>query len=145
MKDVLLEKIVEGHKNFLQFQELVNQKRAQIDESKKTLKVEDETNVDNIIKHYTDVYVDLVLFSRDMQIGFAKVFFELDLFKELGYEGLPDQIEEFYNKNKPFAPTQMFVIKENKVLEKETGALAKARQDFLDNNPFIQQLKAKDV
>lgn len=145
MKETLLEKIVEGHKNFLQFDELVNQKKSQIDNSKKNLKVEDGANIEQLVKHYTDVYVDLVLFSRDKQIGFSKLFFELDLFKELGYEGLPTEIEEFYNKNKAFAPAQMFVIKENKVLEKEVGSLAKARKEFLDNNPFIQQLQAKDV
>lgn len=144
MREIFLKKISDRYEDFLQFESLVKQKLEKVKNAKQDIKVDeikDESSLQVVAKMYTDIYVDLVLFNRDKDIVFAKLMNEIDLFKELEKDGLPENIIEFYNSHKSYVATQMFIIKDDKVIEREDGMLQKNRDDFLANSPLIKELE----
>lgn len=141
MEDILLAKIESIYKEYKDLDVIIQEKRKSLEE--KRLKLREDTNGSDLqekVDFYQQVNVDLILFTNDLKIKFDKLFFLIDLFKDLLYEGLPKEIVDFYNLYKPYSPSEIFILKDGNLIEKEEGSLDKAREEFIKNNDFIKQL-----
>ena len=140
MKDLLKEKIELEYKNLLDLDLIVKNKSKEVENSKNSILSSEEDDIEKISKLYSDKYVDLVLFGKDLRVLFERVHVYISLFKELGYSGLSEDIINFYNQSSNNAPKQIFYIKDGNLLEKEEGSLQKERELFM-NSDFMKSIQ----
>lgn len=142
MKEFLKEKIELNYKNYCDLEKIIEQKKIDLRETKERfskeledgVKNDDVSKVEERIKYYQDFYIDYTLLVNEHKIIFNKLFFTIEFYKELNYDGLSEEIVEFYEKNRMFAPREIFVIKDGNVSEREEGLLEKERKNFLESD-----------
>ncbi len=132
MENLLKNRIISLHKDFLELVEISKNKNEELQKQKKDLYT--KTNLEESIKDFSNLATDFTLISRDSQIIFTELFNYIKLYKELNFEALPEDVIEFYNKNEVFFPKTLFVVKEGGIVEKEEGSLERERDKFLKSD-----------
>lgn len=140
MKEFLEKKIVSTHQEYTDLDAIIKEKNVELEAKRLKIKDGGGENLEEKIEFIKEANVDLFLFSTDLKVKFDRLFFLINLYNELGYEGLPESVLTFYKTYKAYSPTEIFIIKDGNLLEKEEGSLEKARQSFIDNNEFMKQL-----
>lgn len=133
----LKNKIIELYSEYQGFEKFVKEKNRQISEKGMTIQdlVKDKPigEVENILLH---VYVDTILYNKDLQILFFKLITNIEIYIEFSKEELPTEILEFYNNSKAWSPKRVFVLEKGDLIEAEIGTLEKARKEFLESDFF---------
>lgn len=133
----LKNKVVEIYSEYKDFEKIVQEKNKSISEKGTT--IEDITKgktpeeLEDVLIH---VYVDTILYNKDLQILFFKLITNIETYLEFSNEDLPEEILDFYKNMKNWAPKRVFVIEKNELVETEVGTLDKARKDFLESDFF---------
>jgi hypothetical protein len=140
MKDELIRIIGRDYQNLLDMDIIVRKKSKEIETDKQGLLSKDIQDLEKVSKLYSNMYVDLVLFGKDLKVLFDRVHFLINLFRELGYSGLPEEIVKFYNESIENSPRQIFYMKDGDLMEKEEGMLEKERNKFLESD-FMKNFK----
>lgn len=143
MRDKLLQRIDSDYQDLLSFDALIKQKKEEVELGKKKIIEQKFDNIEDVASTYSDMYVDLVLFNRDLRIIFDRLHFTIALFNELGFEGLSKDIIDFYNESQINVQKQIFIIKDDKVIEKEEGILERERKKFLEGDLMKQIMNNK--
>lgn len=142
MEDLLVDRIVSLHKDYHDLKRIGENKQKELEELKSNF---GEKNIDSLekrVEFYQNFYIDLMLVVGDSKITFNKLFTLIDLFKVICRRPLPDDIIEFYEKNRHFCQNEIFIIKDGEIVEKEEGSLQKQREIFLKSD-FLSKLIAK--
>lgn len=133
----LKEKIIDLYAEYVEFDTIVKEKNKAIANKqtsvKDILKDKSVEESENILIH---VYVDTVLYNKDLQILFFKLITNIETYLEFSKESLPEEIIEFYNSMKTWSPKRIFMIEKGDLVETESGTLELARKDFLDSDFF---------
>lgn len=133
----LKDKIVELYSEYKDFEKIVKEKNKQISDKGNSIKdlVKDKSpeELENVLLH---VYVDTILYNKDLQILFFKLITNIETYMEFSKEDLPSEISEFYNQMKTWSPKRVFMIEKDDLVETETGTLEKARKEFLESDFF---------
>lgn len=133
----LRNKIVELYSEYKEFEKIVKEKNKQISDKGNSIKdlVKDKSpeELENVLLH---VYVDTILYNKDLQILFFKLITNIETYIEFSNEDLPSEISEFYNEMKTWSPKRVFMIEKDDLVETETGTLEKARKEFLESDFF---------
>lgn len=141
MEKELKDKIETSYYNYKLIEKVAEQKYQQSLKDKEQLSLKTSLDVEGLKKFHQDKYVDLTLMVAEQQTVFYKLFVLIDLFKEFNYTSLSDEIVEFYNSNRIFSLKEAFVVKEDKLIEKEEGLLEKRRKAFLESDQFKNIMK----
>lgn len=136
MKEILRNKILLNFKNFSDLEEIIEEKKNDLQKEKEELKSGKVDNLEEKVNFFQDFYVNYTLLVNDSRVIFTRLFFMIDLYKEMNYNDLPENVVEFYNKNRIFVPKETFFIKNGKVAEIEEGSLQKERENFLNSDFF---------
>ena len=133
----LKNKIVELYSEYQVFEKIVKEKNRQISEKGTSIQdlVKDKSpeEMENVLLH---VYVDTILYNKDLQMLFFKLLTNIETYIEFSKEDLPTEILEFYNNMKTWSPKRVFMIEKEDLVETETGTLEKARKEFLESDFF---------
>jgi hypothetical protein len=89
--------------------------------------------LENMLVH---VYVDTILYNKDLQILFFKLITNIETYLEFSKEDLPKEVLEFYNNMKTWSPKRAFVVEKGDLVETETGVLENARKEFMESEFF---------
>lgn len=146
MKDQIKTKILNNYNNYLELEKILKDKQENLKSKQEDIRKElenskDENQMQKIIEFHQDKYINFNFLVNDSQITFVRLFNLIDLFKELGYEDLPEEVAHFYESQKSFSPREVFIIKNGELLERETGLLEKARKNFLESDYFKSLMK----
>lgn len=128
------------YRNLVDLDIIVRQKSEEVNKNKLSILESDVEDIEEISKLYSDKYVDLVLFGRDLKTIFDRIHYTISLYNELGYSGLSEEVVKFYNDSSMNSPKQIFFIKDGKLMEKEEGSLQKERDLFLKSD-FMKNLQ----
>lgn len=142
MEDLLLDKIVVLHKNYFDLKKISDEKQEELNKIRADFGNKDVESLEKRVEFYQNFYIDLMLVISDSKITFNKLFTLIDLFKVICRKPLPDDIIEFYEKNRHFCQNEIFIIKDGEIVEKEEGSLQKQRELFLKSD-FLSKLIAK--
>ena len=142
MEDLLLDKIVILHKNYSDLKRISDEKQEELSKIRSDFGNKDVESLEKRVEFYQNFYIDLMLVVSDSKITFNKLFTLIDLFKVICRKPLPDDIIEFYEKNRHFCQNEIFIIKDGEIVEKEEGSLQKQRELFLKSD-FLSKLIAK--
>jgi hypothetical protein len=141
----LAEKIIHLYNEYQEFDKAVKEKNKVISDKqtsvKELVKGKSIEEMEDILVH---VYVDTLLYNKDLQLLFFKLITNIETYIEFSNEPLSEDIMEFYNNMKTWSPKRVFVLEKGELVETETGTLEKARQDFMDSDFFkglLQQTK----
>ena len=133
----LEEKIIALYSDYLEFDKAVKEKNKLISEKQTSIKelVKGKTveELENILSH---VYVDTILYNKDLQILFFKLITNIETYLEFSKEPLNNDIMEFYNSMKNWSPKRVFMLEKGELVETETGTLNKARAEFMESDFF---------
>jgi hypothetical protein len=133
----LKNKIAGLYSEYQEFEKIVKEKNRQISEKGTSIQdlVKDKSpeEMENVLLH---VYVDTILYNKDLQILFFKLLTNIETYIEFSKEDLPAEILEFYNNMKTWSPKRVFMIEKEDLVETETGTLEKARKEFLESDFF---------
>lgn len=133
----LEEKIIALYSDYLEFDKVVKEKNKVISEKQTSIKelVKDKTveELENILSH---VYVDTILYNKDLQILFFKLITNIETYLEFSKETLNKDIMEFYNSMKNWSPKRVFMLEKGELVETEPGTLNKARAEFMESDFF---------
>lgn len=134
MKEQFLEKIIELHSEYSEFDTLFAQQEKKLTQARAALEASTGTSsVEEAKKLDADYYIDLALFSQDLQIRYARLGNYIDLYVEL-FQEIPDQVKEFYKVYKIVFPKYAFILKDGNLVESEEGALEAKRKAFLEGD-----------
>jgi hypothetical protein len=89
--------------------------------------------LENMLVH---IYVDTILYNKDLQILFFKLITNIETYIEFSKEDLPKEVLEFYNNMKTWSPKRAFVVEKGDLVETETGVLENARKEFMESEFF---------
>ncbi len=133
----LKNKILDLYSQYQEFEKIVKEKNKLISEKGNTIQelIKDKSleELENLLVH---VYVDTILYNKDLQILFFKLITNIETYLEFSKEDLPKDILDFYNNMKNWSPKRIFMIEKEDLVETETGTLAKARKEFLESDFF---------
>jgi hypothetical protein len=133
----LKNKIVDLYSQYQEFEKIVKEKNKLISEKGNSIQelIKDKSleDLENLLVH---VYVDTILYNKDLQILFFKLITNIETYVEFSKEDLPKDILDFYNNMKSWSPKRIFMIEKEDLVETETGTLAKAREEFLESDFF---------
>lgn len=142
MEELFKERIITIYNNYNDLKTIVEQKQKELEESKKKIQEIAGNSIEEKVEFYQNFYIDLMLMITDSKIIFNKLFILIDLYKVLCKESLPEEIINFYDKNRHFYQSELFIMKDGNVLEKEKGSLQKQREAFLKSD-FLSKLIEK--
>lgn len=143
MKGILKNRILEGYQNFLDLEKIIKEKNVEITQVKEKMTTDGLSNIEEKADLYKNIYIDFTFLINDSKINFNRLFFNIDLYKELGYDDLPAEIVEFYNTNRFFVPKEIFMIKDGKAIEREEGTLKNEREKFMNSEFFTSLMNVK--
>jgi hypothetical protein len=133
----LEEKIISLYSEYKEFDAVVKEKNKVITEKKSSVKdiLKDKSpeEVKDVLLH---VYVDGILYNKDLQIMFFSLITNIETYLEFSKEPLNEEITNFYNEMKSWSPKRVFVLEKGELTETEVGTLDKARKDFLESDFF---------
>lgn len=141
--DKLIKERIE--KLYEDFTKLTTISRAKNEEVKKYKKdFSDKLTIEENIKNFSNIVADFNLITRDSQVVFSELFNTIKLYKDLNLSDLSEEIIEFYNKNEPYYPKTLFVVKDEGIVEKEEGLLEAERSKFLESEYLKNLINSKD-
>lgn len=139
MKQQLLEKIQDIFQSQADFNTIFLEKKSEVEKQKEKLTTISDLDTaptyEDIESFYLNSYVDLVVYSQDLQILFFKFGNYCDLYKELYLEELPEEMKELYRAYKSVTKNT-FVMKNGNLSEVEEGSLEERRQEFINGDTF---------
>ena len=132
MEQKLVEKLRGLYSEYKEFEVIVKEKNKKITDKNTSLKDlivgKTEEELESILIH---VYVDTLLYNKDLQMMFAKLIHTIELHIAISDTELEADILTFYNDYKEWMPKRVFAIEKGDFVETETGLLEKARKEFL--------------
>jgi hypothetical protein len=135
--DKLKVKIENQYSEYLEFEKIVDSKNKAISKKESTIKdsLKDKSieEMESILLH---VYVDTILYNKDLQILFFKLLTNIETYLEFSKEPLSEEIISFYNNMKNWAPKRIFMVEKEELVETEEGTLETARKEFLESDFF---------
>jgi hypothetical protein len=138
----LEEKIINLYNEYKEFDAVVKEKNKEITQKKTSVKdiVKDKSTdeVKDILLH---IYVDAILYNKDLQIMFFRLVTNIETYLEFSKEPLNEEVTTFYNEMKTWSPKKVFVLEKGELVETEVGVLDKARKDFLESDFFKGMLE----
>lgn len=138
----LKSKVLSLYAEYKEFETLVKKKNSDIANKNENLKdlVVGKTpeELQDILTH---VYVDTILYNKDLQIMFFKLITTIETYLEFSTEELPEEISKFYSEMKSWAPKKVFMVEKGDIVESETGNLELARKEFIESDFFKELLK----
>lgn len=143
--DRLKQKIETLYSEYSEFEKIVDLKNKAISKKEHTVKdsLKDKTieETESILMH---IYVDTILYNKDLQILFFKLITNIETYIEFSKEPLSEEILNFYNSMKSWAPKRVFMVEKGELVETEEGTLEIARKEFVESDFFkglINQVK----
>lgn len=142
METLLKEKIVGLYADYKELDSIVKAKNKEIANLNTSAKdLIDGKSIEDTQKILTHMYVDTVLYNKDLQICFFTLVNNIETYNELSEKALPEEILEFYGTMKTWVPRRMFMIEKGDLVETETGLLESERAKFLESDFFKQILE----
>ena len=144
--ELVKEKVVSLYVEYKEFENVVKLKNEKLAKDKSNLKdVVSGKGVEELQQILVHVYVDTILYNKDLQIMFLKLMNSIELYKEFYTEELPEEVAIFYSEMKNWAPKRIFVVEKNDLVETEIGLLEEERAKFLESDFFKELLKKTQV
>lgn len=138
----LEEKIISLYNEYKEFDTVVKEKNEEVTKKKTSVK---DIIKDKPLEEVKDVllyiYVDAILSNKDLQIMFFRLVTNIETYLEFSKEPLNEEITNFYNEMKTWAPKKVFVLEKGELVETEVGVLDKARKEFLESDFFKGMLE----
>ena len=140
--ELVKEKVVSLYVEYKEFESIVKLKNEKLAKDKSNLKdIVSGKGTEELQQILVHVYVDTILYNKDLQLMFLKLINTIELYKEFFTEDLPEEVTVFYTDMKNWAPKRVFVVEKNDLVETETGLLEEERAKFLDSDLFKELLK----
>ncbi len=138
----LEEKIISLYNEYKEFDEVVKEKNKVITEKKTSVKdIIKDKNVDEVRDVLLHIYVDAILYNKDLQIMFFRLITNIETYLEFSKEPLNEEITIFYKEMKTWSPKKVFILEKGELVETELGVLDKARKDFVESDFFKGMLE----
>lgn len=135
-------KIISLYNEYKEFDEVVKEKNKAITEKKTSVKdIIKDKNVDEVRDVLLHIYVDAILYNKDLQIMFFRLITNIETYLEFSKEPLNEEITTFYKEMKSWSPKKIFVLEKGELVETEVGVLDKARKDFVESDFFKGMLE----
>lgn len=136
------QKVVDLYTEYKEFESIVKVKNENLAKDKDNLKdVVSGKDVEELQKVLVHVYVDTILYNKDLQLMFLKLINSIELYQEFFSDSLPEDVVTFYSSMKNWAPKRIFMIEKGDLVETETGLLEEERAKFLESDFFKEILK----
>jgi hypothetical protein len=140
--EAIKEKIVSLYVEYKEFDSIVKAKNEKLAKTENNLKdIVSGKSVEELQQILVHVYVDTILYNKDLQLMFLKLVNAIELYKEFSKEDLPEDISTFYSEMKNWAPKRVFAVEKNDLVETETGLLEEERTKFLESDFFKSLLE----
>jgi hypothetical protein len=134
----LKNKIIELFSEYQEIETIVKEKNKVVSEKGTTvqdlIKNKSVEELEDLLVH---LYVDTILYNKDLQIVFFRLITNIETYIEFSKESLPKEILDFYNEMKTWSPKRVFMVEKGELVEVETGVLKNARKEFLES-PFFK-------
>lgn len=138
----LEEKIIALYNEYKEFDAVVKEKNKEITQKKTSVKdIVKDKSADEVKDVLLHIYVDAILYNKDLQIMFFRLVTNIETYLEFSKEPLNEEITNFYNEMKTWSPKKVFVLEKGELVETEVGVLDKARKDFLESDFFKGMLE----
>jgi hypothetical protein len=138
----LEEKIIGLYNEYKEFDAVVKEKNKEITQKKTSVKdIVKDKSTDEVKDVLLHIYVDAILYNKDLQIMFFRLVTNIETYLEFSKEPLNEEITNFYNEMKTWSPKKVFVLEKGELVETEVGVLDKARKDFLESDFFKGMLE----
>lgn len=135
-------KIISLYNEYKEFDEVAKEKNKAITEKKTSVKdIIKDKNVDEVRDVLLHIYVDAILYNKDLQIMFFRLITNIETYLEFSKEPLNEEITTFYKEMKSWSPKKIFVLEKGELVETEVGVLDKARKDFVESDFFKGMLE----
>jgi hypothetical protein len=135
--EVIKQKVVDLYTEYKEFESIVKDKNEALSKDKGNLKdLVSGKNIEELEGILTHVYVDTILYNKDLQIMFLKLINSIEFYKEFFNEDLPEDVLTFYSSMRLWAPKRVFMIEKGELVETETGILNEERTKFLESEFF---------
>ena len=90
-------KIISLYNEYKEFDEVVKEKNKAITEKKTSVKdIIKDKNVDEVRDVLLHIYVDAILYNKDLQIMFFRLITNIETYLEFSKEPLNEEITTFY-------------------------------------------------
>ena len=140
--ELVKQKVISLYTEYKEFESIVKVKNEALAKDKDNLKdVVGGKDIEELQKVLVHVYVDTILYNKDLQLMFLKLIHAIEFYKEFFEEDLPEEILSFYSTMKNWAPKRVFMIEKGELVETETGLLEEERSKFLNSDFFKELLK----
>lgn len=137
MEQQIREKIEKVYVDYLELDEIVKKKTQEVQNKQTELKKDLEgKSIESLEEMLIGIYVDNILYNKQLQILFAKLITSIELYKEFSGESLSEGVEKFYKEMSGWMPKNIFVVQKGELVETEKGVLDRARKEFLDSDFF---------
>jgi hypothetical protein len=138
----LEEKIISLYNEYKEFDTVVKDKNKEITQKKGSVKdIVKDKSTDEVKDVLLHIYVDAILYNKDLQIMFFRLVTNIETYLEFSKEPLNEEITNFYNEMKTWSPKKVFILEKGELVETEVGVLEKARKDFLESDFFKGMLE----
>lgn len=131
------EKINSLYAEYKEFDAVVKEKNKAVTEKKNTVKeMVEGKSVEQVQDVLIHLYVDTLLYNKDLQILFFKLVSNIETYLEFSKENLDKEVYDFYQEMKVWAPKRVFMLEKGEIVETEVGIQEKARKEFLESDFF---------
>lgn len=131
------EKINSLYAEYKEFDAVVKEKNKAVTEKKNTVKeMVEGKSVEQVQDVLIHLYVDTLLYNKDLQILFFKLVSNIETYLEFSKEDLDKEVYDFYQEMKVWAPKRVFMLEKGEIVETEVGIQEKARKEFLESDFF---------
>jgi len=131
------EKINSLYAEYKEFDAIVKEKNKEITDKKATVKdMVEGKSVEEVQEIMIHLYVDTLLYNKDLQILFFKLVSNIETYLEFSKESLDKEVHDFYQEMKVWSPKRVFMLEKGKIIETEVGIQEKARKEFLESDFF---------
>lgn len=138
----LKQKIESLYSEYKDFDKIVKEKNKAITDKETSVQdIVKDKSFDEIKDVLLHIYVDAILYNKDLQILFFRLITNIETYLEFSKEPLSEEIFTFYSEMKNWSPKRVFVIEKEDLVETEPGSLDKARKDFLESDFFKGMLE----
>lgn len=138
----LKQKIESLYSEYKDFDKIVKEKNKAITDKQTSVQdIVKDKSFDEIKDVLLHIYVDAILYNKDLQILFFRLITNIETYLEFSKEPLSEEISTFYSEMKNWSPKRIFVIEKEDLVETESGNLEKARKDFLESDFFKGMLE----
>lgn len=140
--ELIKQKVVDLYVEYKEFEKIVKEKNESLSKDKDNLKdIISGKDIDEVQKILVHVYVDTILYNKDLQLMFLKLINSIESYQEFFSESLPEEVIKFYSDMKNWAPKRVFMLEKGNLVETETGLLEEERAKFLASDFFNEILK----